>query len=242
MLHKAPASFAPMGRLIHCYRRAGTSAKSGEVRRSPPSHSGEVGLRRLAFPHIGRIEAAAPILKAAERSAARVAIEPGFRYCQGVHARCLNNPRAALRHLNQARRDGEWGAAALTEMISIYLNPENETNWDELDVDAPRAEPSDAVRAAERLLRELPASPRRQVLECYTLMAYKQRHQIDKAVAVLLELLQLEKDYLPALVCLSQAYLMLKQAPKARNHLKRVAKLQARLEMISPRSRSRRDL
>merc|ERR1711988_1483744 len=35
-----------------------------------------------------------------------------------------------------------------------------------------------------------------------------------------------ERDYLPALVSLSQAYLMLKQAPKARNHLKRVAKMQ----------------
>ena len=31
---------------------------------------------------------------------------------------------------------------------------------------------------------------------------------------------------MPALVCLSQCYLMLKQPPKARNHLKRIAKMQ----------------
>ncbi len=61
------------------------------------------------------------------------------------------------------------------------------------------------MRAADRLLRELPNSPRREVLACYTLMAYKMRNQIDKAAAMLLELLATEKDYVPALVCLSQA-------------------------------------
>jgi len=116
-------------------------------------------------------------------------------------------------------------------MIEIYLNPENETNWDDLNVDM-TVEPSDAVRAADKLLRELPPSPRREVLSCYVLMAYKMRNQIDQAVAVLLELLGSEKDYLPALVCLSQAYLMLKQAPKARNHLKRVAKIHFSAEFV----------
>ena len=88
------------------------------------------------------------------------------------------------------------------------------------------------MRAADRLLRELPYSPRREVLSCYTLMAYKGRAQIDKAAACLLELLATEKDYVPALVCLSQAYLMLKQAPKARNHLKRIAKIPFAAEMV----------
>ena len=67
------------------------------------------------------------------------------------------------------------------------------------------------------------------MLEAYTLVAYRQKAQIEHAISQLLELLNLERDYLPALVCLSQAYLMLKQSPKARNHLKRVAKMQARV-------------
>merc|ERR1719198_1241368 len=78
----------------------------------------------------------------------------------------------------------------------------------------------------------MPPSPRREVLSCYTLMAYKTRAQIEKASHVLLELLGSDKDYVPALVCLSQAYLMLKQAPKARNHLKRVAKIAFAAEMV----------
>ena len=119
------------------------------------------------------------------------------------------------------------------------------------------------------------------MLEAYTLMARKTKEQLEKAIATLLELLNVERDYLPALVCLSQArappaprplrprprgslfvvmstlvrrlsplrmvmipptvpppplaqaYLMLKQSPKARNHLKRVAKMQV---MIPPSS------
>merc|ERR1711865_1071310 len=55
--------------------------------------------------------------------------------------------------------------------------------------------------------------------------------QIENAISQLLELLNIERDYLPALVCLSQAYLMLKRSPKARNHLKRVAKMQFLAEM-----------
>ena len=201
ILAKEPASFAAIAKCIALLRRA------------------------------GRLKEATKFLKEAERSSARAPLEPGFKYCQGMLARYQNNPRTALRHLNLARRDGEWGEAALTAMIEIYLNPENETNWDELNIDA-QIEPSEAVRAADRLLRELPNSPRREVLSCYTLMAYKGRAQIDKAAAVLLELLSVEKDYVPALVCLSQAYLMLKQAPKARNHLKRVAKIPFSAELV----------
>ena len=189
----------------------------------------------------GRLPEATKFLKDAERSSPRAPLEPGFRYCQGVLARLQNQPRAALRHLNAARRDGEWGEAALTHMIQIYINPENETNWDELNVDAP-VDPSEAVRAADKLLRELPPSPRREVLACYVLMAYKGRDQIDRAVAMLLELLGGEQGYLPGLVCLSQAYLMLKQAPKARNYLKRVAKMQFSAEMIDDFERGARCL
>ena len=201
MLSKSPSNYAAIAKLLQLLRRS------------------------------GRLAEAPKVLKDAERSSARAPIDPGFRYCQGLLARFQNNPRAALRHLNMARRDGEYGESALSAMIEIYLNPENETNWDELNIDA-HTEPSDAVRAADRLLREIGNSPRREVLACYTLMAYKGRSQIEKAAAMLLELLTVEKDFVPALVCLSQAYLMLKQAPKARNHLKRVAKIPFAADMV----------
>lgn len=172
----------------------------------------------------GRLQEAERYLTRAERSSSKAACEAGFHYCRGVLHRYRNNPRAALNGLNLARRDAEWGPAAIRNMIEIYLNPENETNWDELRLDQ-ATEPSQAVLASERLLHELPPSPRQQVLECYTLMCYKTKSHLEKAASMLLELLNTEREYIPALVCLSQCYLMLKQAPKARNHLKRIAKM-----------------
>jgi len=44
----------------------------------------------------------------------------------------MNDPRAALKAFNMARRDPEWGELAVQNMVEIYLNPENETNWDEV--------------------------------------------------------------------------------------------------------------
>ena len=51
-----------------------------------------------------------------------------------------------------------------------------------------------------------------QVLACYTLMSFKTQQHLEKAASALLELLKIEREYVPALVCLSQCYLMLKQA------------------------------
>ena len=56
-------------------------------------------------------------------------------------------------------------------------------------------------------------------------MAYRTQTHLEKAASMLLELLGADRECVPAMVCLSQCYLMLKQAPKARNHLKRVAKM-----------------
>jgi len=181
----------------------------------------------------GRMSEADRFMKQAAQASARAPLEAGYKFCQGLLHKYRNDPRAALTALNLARRDGEWGEQAVMLMIEIYLNPENETNWDELVLDErPSSDPGEAVRAAEKLLRELPRSPRQAVLECYTLMAYRSKAQLEKACAKLIDLLNIEREYVPALVCLSQAYLMLKQAPKARNHLKRVAKMNFIAEMV----------
>merc|ERR1719181_197213 len=136
LLEKTPAHFKAMVKLLQLLRRA------------------------------GRLKEASKFLKQAERSSPRAALEPGFRFCQGLLHRYMNDPRSALKALNMARRDGEWGELAVQNMVEIYLNPENETNWDDLVLDASK-EASEEVRAAERLMRELPKSPRAEVLECY---------------------------------------------------------------------------
>ena len=85
----------------------------------------------------------------AERSSPRAALEPGFRFCQGLLHRYMNDPRAALRAFNMARRDPEWGELAVQNMVEIYLNPEHETNWDEVALDQ-RSDVPEAVCASEK--------------------------------------------------------------------------------------------
>merc|ERR1719387_899984 len=57
----------------------------------------------------GRLKEANRFLKQAERASSCATLEPGYRFCQGLLARFLNDPRTALKYLNMARRDGEWG-------------------------------------------------------------------------------------------------------------------------------------
>jgi tetratricopeptide repeat protein 21B len=84
------------------------------------------------------------------------------------------------------------------------------------------------VRVAEKLLRELtrrPKSLQHYVLECYALMATQQKPNVELSVQRLMDLLNSERDHVPALLALATALMMLKQTPKARNQLKRIAKM-----------------
>jgi tetratricopeptide repeat protein 21B len=61
----------------------------------------------------------------------------------------------AIAEFNLARRDDFWGAAALTHMVELYVNPDQEGVWEERDNgpidDATRSN----IAAAEQLLSEL---------------------------------------------------------------------------------------
>lgn len=106
----------------------------------------------------GRLVEADKYLKDAARSSPRAPLEAGYKFCEGLLFKYRNDPRSALTALNLARRDGEWGEQAVMLMIEIYLNPENETNWDELVLDErPSSDPGDAVRATHTV--HMPAAP-----------------------------------------------------------------------------------
>lgn len=51
----------------------------------------------------------------------------GLWFCKGLHARYGSNPHEALKNLNFARKDPEWGTQAIYSMVEIYLNPDNDT-------------------------------------------------------------------------------------------------------------------
>eukprot|EP00033_Pygsuia_biforma_P004885 GCRY01005355.1.p1 GENE.GCRY01005355.1~~GCRY01005355.1.p1 ORF type:complete len:202 (-),score=58.88 GCRY01005355.1:53-658(-) len=65
-----------------------------------------------------------------------------------------------------------------------------------------------------------------QVLECYCYMLRRQKPFYEKAIARLVDILQEDKESVAALLALATAHILLKQTPKARNHLKRIAKME----------------
>lgn len=67
---------------------------------------------------------------------------------------------------------------------------------------------------------------RRLVLEAYCLIATRNKADAEQACARLAEVAAEDPENVPVLLALATGFLSLKQAPKARNQLKRIAKMQ----------------
>ena len=101
----------------------------------------------------GKLEEVSTFLTAAEKNDKRCFSHPGFHYCtyvgtsfthssnlshwcycvhgSGLYARFTNDVGRAISELNLARKDEQWGPAALTHMVELYLNPDQEGVWEE---------------------------------------------------------------------------------------------------------------
>ena len=103
----------------------------------------------------GQLELAQPLLQTAESNDRRCQSHAGYHYCQGQYARFTNDIGKAISEFNLARKDEVWGSHALTHMIELYLNPDQEGAWEEKE-GGPLDENTRAnIAAAEELLKEL---------------------------------------------------------------------------------------
>ncbi|XP_047401598.1 tetratricopeptide repeat protein 21B isoform X1 [Sciurus carolinensis] len=187
----------------------------------------------------GKLEDVPRFFVMAEKRNSRAKLEPGFQYCKGLYLWYTGEPNDALRHFNKARKDSEWGQNALYNMIEICLNPDNETIggevFENLDADLGNSTEKQesvqlAVRTAEKLLKELKPHTvhghiQLRIMENYCLLATKQKSNVEQALNTFTKIAASEKDNLPALLGMAIAHMILKQIPKARNHLKRIAKM-----------------
>ncbi len=194
-------------------------------------------LRRL-----GRLEEVPKYLSAAQASDGRSCTHPGFRYCQGLYARYTNDIGKAISEFNMARRDETWGSEALVAMIELYLNPNQDGAWEERDAGPMDDTLSNNLSAASVLLEELKPrvytaatstvassgvdSLKYRVLENYHLLGTRIKANIEKAMQSFIAMLELDPDYLPAVLGMATGFMVEKNAHKARNLLKRVAKLE----------------
>ncbi|XP_018767037.3 tetratricopeptide repeat protein 21B isoform X2 [Serinus canaria] len=209
LLERKPDNYATLSRLIDLLRRAG---KLDEVPR---------------------------FLLMAEKHSSRTKLEPGFHYCKGLYLWYTGEPNDALRHFNKARKDSDWGQNAVYNMIEICLNPDNETVggevFENLDADIGNSTEKQesvqlAVRTAGNLLKELKPQTiqghiQLRIMENYCLMATKQKSSVEQALSTFTEIVEAEKDHIPALLGMATAYMILKQTPRARNQLKRISKM-----------------
>lgn len=208
VLEKAPDNFLVLNKLIDLLRRS------------------------------GKLEEAPAFLELAKKVSSRVPLEPGFNYCQGIYYWHIGQPNEALRFLNKARKDSTWGQIATCYMVQICLNPDNEVVggevFESLVADSNSAGRKESqqhgVRTAEKLLREFyPHSDSGQsqlrLLQSLCLLATREKANVEVALGAFIEMAQAEKDSIPALLAMAQAYMLLKQVPKARTQLKRLAKV-----------------
>ena len=90
----------------------------------------------------------------------------------------------------------------------------------------------DARRLLEEIKHDKRGKPEDQakteILECYCLMASGSKPDIERALKAFTHMNGAQMDNVPALVGMAVAYLRMKQTPKARNQLKKIAKLEYR--------------
>ncbi len=84
--------------------------------------------------------------------------------------------------------------------------------------------------AAPQVKQAEGGSLRHQVLECYATMAGRAKADVEAALSRLLDCAGQDPNAVPVLLALARGFLLLKQPPKAKNQLKRLAKLPYRPE------------
>lgn len=161
-----------------------------------------------------------------------------MNYCKGIYEWYTGNPNNALRFLNNARRDSEWGRKTICNMIEICLNPDgdlpNENVPDVSDDVEIRESKTMALRTADRLLKELKPDQNGlnndmvtvRLLTNFHLLASRQKHCIEMALNDFTEIAVLDeyKDHIGPIYGLAAAYIYSKQNQRAKNQLKRVAR------------------
>merc|ERR1712196_519767 len=110
-------------------------------------------------------------------------------------------------------------------MILVYLNPTSTPIWDD---DEPRNDAHDVENIVEALFREPPMQPHtlyHEILQCYTNMLSRSKEVIDDQIRTCVRIIEKDRKYIPALLCMAVALALNGQQSKARNQLKRICKL-----------------
>ncbi|KAG1679081.1 Tetratricopeptide repeat protein 21B [Nymphon striatum] len=198
-----------------------------------------------AMRRIGKMEEIPNYFTKITNFSSRSYLEAGFNYCKGLYEWYTQDPSSAIKYFNKARRDIIWGEKAAYNMIEICINPDNNTLGGETfeSVDSELSQKNAdmdsqevAIRTAEKLFKELKNSPdgiSHLLLSNFIVLAKRQKQQVERALQDFMQIAadeRLQRNNIGAILGIATAHMILKQIPKARNQLKRVAKSPWKLE------------
>jgi tetratricopeptide repeat protein 21B len=105
-------------------------------------------------------------------------------------------------------------------MIDIYLNPINDMIYSSVETSDYQTSP-DNIRAAQDLIRELNnRGVDTSIIECNALIHTKNKGSLELAAKKLQDILNKNKEYVPALVNMALCKFLQKKSTDARNYLK----------------------
>lgn len=177
-----------------------------------------------------------------------------MRRCDFSTCRYNGNFNTALTRLNKARGDPTFGQRAVFLMIEIYVNPTGGIlGGDAMESSSGGGGGGEmlslanggsgglaggagdvrelAIATAETLIKEIQIRSaedkfRRQILDCFILLASRNKAKMEKAVQELNGLVTTEegRESVMLIYALATGNMLMKQAPRARNQLKRITK------------------
>ncbi|XP_054157238.1 tetratricopeptide repeat protein 21B-like [Oppia nitens] len=186
---------------------------------------------------VGQLDIVPAVLERAEKYSPRTVLDSGYHYAKGLYNWYTGDNNEAMKSFNKARQDPDIGVEVTYHMIDICINPDNETIGGETFDTMVQLSPGErdsyqnaALKTADQLLSDI----RSKVIDdldfhiiCnFVLLAKRQKSEADLALNEFLKILNDDRyrDNVAAILGVSTAFMILKQTPKARNQLKRLAK------------------
>ena len=174
-------------------------------------------------------------LRAAKLSSPRAMSSAGFHYCCGIYHRCAHDPAKAVRAFNLARRDGEWGFEAVSNMVEVYLGVGVGGTLPDVVIREESAvtPPSvlESVGVAQSLMQEPVMLSKQSTAQYRILLAYvavckgERSRELETATRDVMQLFTDDKTNVAALLAACCGLLVNRSEGKAKNNLKRIYKM-----------------
>ncbi|CAI2728811.1 unnamed protein product [Schistosoma spindalis] len=217
VLHRNPCHYEALSSLIDTYRRCGSLSCIPEY------------------------------LEKAKSYDSQAEVSCGLNYCHGIYHFYTSELSIALSYFNRCRNDPEYTEMAIYRMVEICINPDNQllgtepftqsinnnnknsNNTNDFNYgDELTRNCNIGYETAEHLLKELKViklKRRYRFISTLLLLITKTKAHLESALETFAEMSHKDPDSVAPIYGAAVCYIQLKQSQKARNQLKRLAKV-----------------